>query len=63
MLNYVSPFNSLQRNTSNAVGDSAAEIGTESNMKSMAKEEPGPQSSNLVFGYLNLISDGVVCVP
>ncbi|KAI3731663.1 hypothetical protein L1987_62852 [Smallanthus sonchifolius] len=49
-----------KRNTNNnSVGDSSAENGTESNMKSMIKEEPVPQSSNLVFGYLNLISDGV----
>ncbi|KAK1412095.1 hypothetical protein QVD17_33078 [Tagetes erecta] len=49
-----------KRNTSSStVGDSVAENGTESNMKSMTKEEPGSQSSNLVFGYLNLISDGV----
>ncbi|KAI3818362.1 hypothetical protein L1987_12167 [Smallanthus sonchifolius] len=49
-----------KRNTNNnSVADSSTENGTESNMKSMIKEEPVPQSSNLVFGYLNLISDGV----
>ncbi|KAI7727137.1 hypothetical protein M8C21_008089, partial [Ambrosia artemisiifolia] len=48
-----------KRNTSNSVGDSTAENGTESNIVSTIKKEPVPQSSNLVFGYLNLISDGV----
>ncbi|KAJ0637871.1 putative zinc/iron permease [Helianthus annuus] len=45
--------------SSNGAGDSAAENGTESNIEPVIKKEPEPQSSNLVFGYLNLISDGV----
>ncbi|KAJ0435786.1 putative zinc/iron permease [Helianthus annuus] len=49
-----------KRNTSsNSAGDSAAVNGTESNIEPVIKKEPEPQSSNLVFGYLNLISDGV----
>ncbi|KAJ0430764.1 putative zinc/iron permease [Helianthus annuus] len=38
---------------------SNSENGTESNIEPVIKKEPEPQSSNLVFGYLNLISDGV----
>lgn len=51
-----------KRNSSkNGVGDkidSAAENGPESNAKSVIEKEP-VQSSSLVFGYLNLFSDGV----
>lgn len=48
-----------KRNTStNAVGDKSAENEPKSNIKSSIEKEPA-QSSSLVFGYLNLFSDGV----
>lgn len=53
----------MQRNAStNGVedkNDSTAVNGPESNMKSIIEKEP-VRSSSLVFGYLNLFSDGVV---
>ena len=55
----------LQRHAANDGGDdkqgedaaklSSAEI-------KASKEEPAQPQSSLVFGYLNLFSDGVVCV-
>lgn len=29
----------------------------------LKEKEPAQSPKNLVFGYLNLFSDGVVCVP
>lgn len=55
----------MQRKTSTGAGDDKSDVDAAdgyNKVKSLDKEEPAQSPSNLVFGYLNLFSDGVVCV-
>lgn len=52
-----------RRNTTSVDGDDKSDVdaadGSSSDVKSSKKKEPVQSASNLVFGYLNLFSDGV----
>lgn len=54
----------MQRKTTSVDGDDKSDVdaadGSSSDVKSSKKKEPVQSASNLVFGYLNLFSDGVV---
>lgn len=73
MLNFVCHAFFLQRTAVGARKDEAdvdTANGSADDTHSMEKDdthskekEPAQSPTNLVFGYLNLFSDGVVCVP
>lgn len=54
----------MQRKMTSVDGDYKSDVdaadGSSSDVKSSKKKEPVQSASNLVFGYLNLFSDGVV---
>lgn len=54
----------VQRKTSSGAGDDKSDVnaadGSLNDIKSSEKKEHVQPASNLVFGYLNLFSDGVV---
>lgn len=59
------PPSFLQRNKSDSAGEHSPSLDTANGPSNMSVAEKGSSksSSSLVFGYLNLFSDGVVGVP
>lgn len=56
----------LQRSTGAGAREDKADVDFANNFTEdthLKEKEPSQSSTNLVFGYLNLFSDGVVCVP
>lgn len=55
----------LQRNTGGDGGEletNGEALNSSKDSAKSTKEEPAKSQSSLVFGYLNLFSDGVVCI-
>lgn len=56
----------LQRSTAAGAREDKADVDFANDFTEdthLKEKEPTESSTNLVFGYLNLFSDGVVCVP
>lgn len=64
-LKFVYYFLHLQRNAGRSEAEDKTSLNAMNNSsddnESINRKEPTKSQSNLVFGYLNLFSDGVVC--